>query len=589
MKKEVLWFAIFLLVVSFSTAASAQNNPISYLFSQSLSRGMENPDVQALQEFLISQSSLSFWPSSQEATRFFGTITQKSLARYQTNVGISPALGYFGPITRKYVNAVLQGGNPSAPRPEANPFPRKPTGVSITITNPTADSILKVGETYTIKWDSQNLPVEAKKHIYVSLMNGGKGYQSIATNIVTDSSVSWKVPTSIPSGTYQISVSCYISEAIYCPNASSDFFKIIGTSSVAVPSITVISPASGEVWEKGKSYEIRWIANNFPYFEEINKLTGKKEQVTPSINTITYLQPYNEELGISGPTIFPPGVYQVSGSQYTWTIPKDSIFSGGYRIKINCPQSLVIYGCKDVLSPIFQIVDFDPSTPNLIITSPNAGGAWTPNSNYNTTWTSKKVPTEADITIILTNTKNAATIATTKNSGNANFTVPATTPPGKYILLLRTFLNDKYVEDRADSLITIPLVSSNTVDPSQQGEIKITYPVASTPWKIGTSQIISWTRALEEIDYSQHQMCEGAYLAVVDSNNGNIAGYIDYLNTMNQFNGKAWWVGTVITNLCGSGTSKTLQAGNYKIRLSYFDPDKSTRVETNSETITLTQ
>ena len=42
------------------------------------------------------------------ATDYFGTLTEAALAEFQKKAGIVPPSGYFGPITRKYVNNLNQ-------------------------------------------------------------------------------------------------------------------------------------------------------------------------------------------------------------------------------------------------------------------------------------------------------------------------------------------------------------------------------------------------------------------------------------------------------------------------------------------------
>ncbi len=68
----------------------------------------EGAEVKSLQEFLIGKASGA---SSQAlaqvgATGYFGAITQRALAEYQASVGISPAQGYFGPVTRAHMKAI---------------------------------------------------------------------------------------------------------------------------------------------------------------------------------------------------------------------------------------------------------------------------------------------------------------------------------------------------------------------------------------------------------------------------------------------------------------------------------------------------
>jgi hypothetical protein len=73
----------------------------------SLGQGGRNENVKTLQQFLISQNK---GPAAQSlakngATTYFGSMTRAALAEFQAKVGISPALGNFGAITRAYINA----------------------------------------------------------------------------------------------------------------------------------------------------------------------------------------------------------------------------------------------------------------------------------------------------------------------------------------------------------------------------------------------------------------------------------------------------------------------------------------------------
>lgn len=64
--------------------------------------GSKGTAVVELQKFLIKNSIGS--ASRVIADGSFGPITQKALADYQLSVGISPAAGYYGPITRAYIS-----------------------------------------------------------------------------------------------------------------------------------------------------------------------------------------------------------------------------------------------------------------------------------------------------------------------------------------------------------------------------------------------------------------------------------------------------------------------------------------------------
>lgn len=91
---------------------------VGAFFSRDLTVGDTGPDVQALQEFLNQNN----FPVAQTGpgspgneTQYFGTETQSALAAWQTANNVSPASGYYGPITRGMIGGAVQGyGNGTA-------------------------------------------------------------------------------------------------------------------------------------------------------------------------------------------------------------------------------------------------------------------------------------------------------------------------------------------------------------------------------------------------------------------------------------------------------------------------------------------
>jgi len=80
-----------------------------YIFTRNLGYLMTGSDVNALQRFLISNAS---GPAAAKlfargATQTFGILTYNALVEFQKKVGIH-ATGYFGPITRAYVNGIVE-------------------------------------------------------------------------------------------------------------------------------------------------------------------------------------------------------------------------------------------------------------------------------------------------------------------------------------------------------------------------------------------------------------------------------------------------------------------------------------------------
>lgn len=81
-------------------------------FTADLTIGRQGAEVTALQNFLIKKG----YSIPAGATGYFGVQTQSALAAYQRAEGISPAAGYFGPVTRAKVNAqCLVAGTPTTP------------------------------------------------------------------------------------------------------------------------------------------------------------------------------------------------------------------------------------------------------------------------------------------------------------------------------------------------------------------------------------------------------------------------------------------------------------------------------------------
>jgi hypothetical protein len=87
----------------------------NFTFTRDLTIGSRGTDVTALQQWLIARGV----SISAGATGYFGTQTQAALRSYQASVGISPASGYFGPITRAHIASMT----PITPPPGGGNLP----------------------------------------------------------------------------------------------------------------------------------------------------------------------------------------------------------------------------------------------------------------------------------------------------------------------------------------------------------------------------------------------------------------------------------------------------------------------------------
>jgi hypothetical protein len=79
----------------------------SAVFTRDLVAGMTGNDVKQLQLFLIQADvgSAAQKLKANGVTHYFGSLTKAALIELQKHADIIPAVGYFGPITRKYVNS----------------------------------------------------------------------------------------------------------------------------------------------------------------------------------------------------------------------------------------------------------------------------------------------------------------------------------------------------------------------------------------------------------------------------------------------------------------------------------------------------
>jgi len=112
-------FAKITLGVFAFVAVFAASKAFAYSFNTNLSMGMTNADVVTLQQFLNGhghQVSMTGVGSSGMETMYFGSKTKMALASFQAAKGITPAVGYFGPITRSTINDMdVTGGVGSYP------------------------------------------------------------------------------------------------------------------------------------------------------------------------------------------------------------------------------------------------------------------------------------------------------------------------------------------------------------------------------------------------------------------------------------------------------------------------------------------
>ncbi len=90
---------------------SSSSSSSCAMFTSDLTVGSTGSQVSDLQKWLVSKGYLVM-PAGVSYGNF-GSLTRAALAKYQAEAGISPAAGYFGPMTRAKLNAMCSTGSSS--------------------------------------------------------------------------------------------------------------------------------------------------------------------------------------------------------------------------------------------------------------------------------------------------------------------------------------------------------------------------------------------------------------------------------------------------------------------------------------------
>jgi hypothetical protein len=164
-------------------AATGGSSMMSYTFTRDLTVGSTGDDVKALQQFLNSHgaqvaASGSGAPGSEST--YFGSLTKAALAKWQAANGVSPAAGYFGPITRAKVNSMAAPGGPVSGGPSVPP-PVSGLAVSLAADSATGSAIAGAGQ------------VKAGKFAFVASASGAvtvTGLEFTKVGVLSDANIS---------------------------------------------------------------------------------------------------------------------------------------------------------------------------------------------------------------------------------------------------------------------------------------------------------------------------------------------------------------------------------------------------------------
>ncbi len=115
--------------------------------TRNLTVGSSGADVQALQQFLKNKGYLSITVT----TQYFGALTKAGLAKFQAANGISPASGYYGPITRAAISSMCSAGGSTG----------SGSGTGTGTGTGTGPVVSPAGTSMTVSLDASNPPAGA--------------------------------------------------------------------------------------------------------------------------------------------------------------------------------------------------------------------------------------------------------------------------------------------------------------------------------------------------------------------------------------------------------------------------------------------
>ncbi len=535
MKKYLIIAAVAL--VATASAANAQ----SYTFSNDLQVGSRGPDVIQLQTWLMSNGfSIPAIASNPSLKGYFGAQTQSALAAYQRSINL-PAYGFFGPMTRAYLN---RGGNPL------------PGALSVAITN--APASLGVGQTGT--WTILATGGQSTTNLSYSVIWGDEnvfaGVQAQSPAIQQNNQITTFTHAYSNSGIYNVTFTVRDNARGVTATKSAQ----VTVGSVA-SNLQITTPNGGESWQKGTTQYIGWTGT------AVN--SNQTADIRLEFPRPTCAQPGQLIVCMAlqrAPYLIAKGV-NLSARSYAWNVGSVSDLSGSnatiaadgqYKIQI-CPtnssdcddsdSNFTIYsGTNNNQQPVINGVDAPVSL------SINEVGKWTiratdpQNSqlSYSVLWGDEPgYATTGGTTASPISSQSAVFSHSYANSGV--YMVTFTVRNG-YGAMVQTS------------------ASVNVTGSNQAGPLRVTSPNGGEIWQKGTTHAITWTSpyyfaaAYADLKVTQKCNCTSQICPAIA-----YAPYTIATNIPINQNSYSWNVGYA-TGYSGGGV-QTLPDGQYTVQL----------------------
>ncbi len=316
----------------------------------------------------------------------------------------------------------------------------------ITVVQPNGGEEFRVGQTYTLEWNSAGLA----GNVRVELVRGG-AVEVLYPSEPSNGTRSW-VATGPDTANARLRI---VSLELPSVQDESD-----APFTIVTPAITVLSPNGGERWFVGSSQTVNWsvqgIDNSAQVRIEISRGNGPFEELIAA----------TENDGTADVTV--PGP------------PSNSV-----RLRITALDGT---GAADTSDSAFTILN-----PTLRLLSPNGGLEWLTGSRQTISWTSDGVPTDALINVYLLGpgkSDSQLIIAQTLNDGSESWTVEGATA-GTYRVRIE-WVGRPEVADTGDGDITI-----------SAPQLRVTSPSAGGKWIVGRLVTIRWEGSVVRVGGGQ--------------------------------------------------------------------------------------
>lgn len=330
----------------------------------------------------------------------------------------------------------------------------------VTALTPNGSESWARGTTHTITWDD-NLTSNVK----IELCDPAGASLATIKSSATGNSFNWYIPSNYSVGYYKIKISNVNNPACY------DFSNIFPISASTGGTVTVLTPATGDRWNRGAMHLITW--------------------------TKTFPENVKIELCNAGGGVLVPIKNVCAGSSYNWYIPSN-YSEGLYTIKV----SSVLDGSIFDVSEVFQITASVGGT--ITVNNPSAGVDWNRGAMHLITWT-QTFPENVKIELC---TAGGTVLALIKNvcaGSSYNWYIPSYYSPGDYTIKVSSVLDGTIADWSGVFQITASTGGTVTVDNPKTGD----------RWNRGASHLITWTKTFPENVKIELYSTGGGLLALI--------------------------------------------------------------------------